>query len=59
MFDSTKYQGQRRRLVKLLMEKGIQDKGVLNAMGCVPRHCFFSQKLLAIFLNTKCFSLLL
>ena len=40
MIDSTKYQGQRRRLVKLLKEKGIQDKGVLNAIGHVPRHCF-------------------
>ena len=40
MIDSTKYQGQRRRLVKLLKEKGIQDKGVLDAMGRVPRHCF-------------------
>ena len=40
MNDKTKYQGQRRRLVELLEEKGIQDKGVLRAMGRVPRHCF-------------------
>ena len=40
MNDKTKYQGQRRRLVELLEKKGIQDKGVLRAMGRVPRHCF-------------------
>jgi protein-L-isoaspartate(D-aspartate) O-methyltransferase len=40
MTDTTKYQGQRKRLVQLLEEKGIQDKGLLAAMGRVPRHCF-------------------
>lgn len=40
MNDSTKHQGQRRQLVKLLKEKGIQDKAVMTAMGTVPRHWF-------------------
>ena len=40
MMDTTKHQGQRRQLVKLLEEKGIQDKGVLTALGNVPRHLF-------------------
>ena len=38
MTDSTKHQGQRRQLVKLLEEKGIQNKEVLTAVGTVPRH---------------------
>jgi protein-L-isoaspartate(D-aspartate) O-methyltransferase len=40
MTDSTKHQGQRRQLVKLLEEKGIQNKEVLTAVGTVPRHWF-------------------
>ena len=40
MTDTTKHQGQRRQLIKLLEKKGIQDKGVLSAMGSVPRHWF-------------------
>ena len=40
MNDTTKHQGQRRQLIKLLEKKGIQDKGVLAAMGSVPRHWF-------------------
>ena len=45
MTDTTKYQGQRRQLVKLLEEKGIRDKGVLAAMGSVPRQCFMDRGL--------------
>lgn len=45
MTDTTKYQGQRRQLVKLLEEKGIGDKGVLAAMGSVPRQCFMDRGL--------------
>ena len=40
MTDTTKHQGQRRQLIKLLEKKGIQDNGVLAAMGSVPRHWF-------------------
>tara|TARA_B100001250_G_scaffold385586_1_gene381436 strand:- start:422 stop:1066 length:645 start_codon:yes stop_codon:yes gene_type:complete len=45
MIDSTKHQGQRRQLVKLLEEKGVYDKGVLNAVGSVPRHLFMDSGL--------------
>ena len=45
MTDTTKYQGQRRQLVKLLEEKGIRDKGVLAAIGSVSRQCFMDRGL--------------
>jgi protein-L-isoaspartate(D-aspartate) O-methyltransferase len=38
--ESTKYQGLRNQLVKLLQTKGIIDKNVLEAIGQVPRHSF-------------------
>ncbi len=47
MIDSTKHQGQRRQLVKLLEEKGIDDAQVLAAMGSVPRHFFMDSGLQA------------
>ena len=40
MTDTSKHQGQRRQLVKLLKKKGIRDERVLNAVGTVPRHIF-------------------
>lgn len=45
MTDTTKHKGQRRQLVKLLEEKGIQDKKVLTAVGDVPRHLFMESGL--------------
>ena len=45
MTDSNKHKGQRRLLVKLLEEKGIKDKQVLNAIGKVPRHLFMESGL--------------
>ncbi len=45
MTDTTKHQGQRRQLVKLLEGKGIQDKRVLTAVGNVPRHLFMDSGL--------------
>ncbi|MCB9185480.1 MAG: protein-L-isoaspartate(D-aspartate) O-methyltransferase [Flavobacteriales bacterium] len=42
MRDSHKQQGNRRKLVKLLEEKGIKDKRVLEAIGKVPRHLFLN-----------------
>ena len=47
MIDSTKHQGQRRQLVQLLEEKGIDDAQVLAAMGSVPRHFFMDSGLQA------------
>jgi len=38
--DTNKHKGLRNQLVKVIEEKGIQDKNVLNAMATVPRHLF-------------------
>lgn len=40
--DSHKQQGNRRKLVKLLEDKGIADQNVLDAIGKVPRHLFLN-----------------
>ncbi len=40
MKDTNKHKGLRNQLVKVIEEKGIQDKNVLNAMATVPRHLF-------------------
>jgi len=38
--DTEKHQGLRNQLVKVLEEKGIHDKKVLEAIGKIPRHLF-------------------
>jgi len=38
--DTTKHNGLRNQLVKIIAEKGITDKNVLTALGNVPRHLF-------------------
>lgn len=38
--DTFLHQGMRKKLVEILIEKGIQDKAVLDAVGRVPRHLF-------------------
>ncbi len=40
MKDTTRHQGKRRQLVQILVDKGIMDKAVLEAIGNVPRHLF-------------------
>jgi protein-L-isoaspartate(D-aspartate) O-methyltransferase len=40
--DTAKHQGLRNQLVKLLQEKGIVDKNVLNAINKIPRHLFLN-----------------
>ena len=40
--DTNKHQGLRNQLVKLLSEKGITDKSVLNAISKIPRHLFLN-----------------
>lgn len=40
MRDTTKHQGLRNRLVNVLIEKGITNNGVLNAIKKIPRHLF-------------------
>lgn len=38
--DLPRHKGQRNKLVKLLIEKGIRDPKVLKAIGKIPRHLF-------------------
>jgi protein-L-isoaspartate(D-aspartate) O-methyltransferase len=45
MKDTPKHQGQRRQLVKLLMDKGIADAQVLAALDAIPRHWYMDQGL--------------
>ena len=40
MKDTHKHKGLRNQLVKIISEKGITDKNVLNAIANVPRHLF-------------------
>lgn len=40
MKDTSKHQGLRNQLVKLLKEKGITDTNVLDAINKIPRHLF-------------------
>jgi protein-L-isoaspartate(D-aspartate) O-methyltransferase len=40
--DTAKHQGLRNQLVSLLKEKGITDKGVLEAIKMIPRHLFLN-----------------
>ncbi len=40
--DTAKHQGLRNKLVTLLEEKGITDKGVLEAINKIPRHLFLN-----------------
>ena len=42
MKDTSKHQGLRNQLAKLLEEKGITDKNVLNAIRKIPRHLFLN-----------------
>ncbi|RYD71330.1 MAG: protein-L-isoaspartate(D-aspartate) O-methyltransferase [Sphingobacteriales bacterium] len=41
--DNYREKGARKRLVEILIKKGIEDKKVLNAIGKVPRHFFFDE----------------
>lgn len=42
MKDTPKHQGLRNQLVSLLMQKGIADKNVLEAIRKIPRHLFLN-----------------
>ena len=42
MKDTSKHQGLRNQLVSLLKEKGIVEKGVLQAIQKIPRHLFLN-----------------
>lgn len=38
--DSLQHQGMRKRLVETIVEKGITNQAVINAIGKIPRHLF-------------------
>ncbi len=40
MKDTPKHRGMRKKLVEILVKKGIQDTRVLNAINTIPRHLF-------------------
>ncbi len=44
--DNFRSQGLRKKLVKILIEKGIKDKTVLDAIGILPRHLFLDDAFL-------------
>ena len=46
MIDSFKHKGLRQKLVDVLVEKGIRDEAVLDAVGKVPRHLFMDSSFL-------------
>ncbi|QNL50354.1 protein-L-isoaspartate(D-aspartate) O-methyltransferase [Olivibacter sp. SDN3] len=41
--DNYREKGARKQLVEILKKRGIEDEGVLKAMGKVPRHFFFDE----------------
>ncbi|MEX0882120.1 MAG: protein-L-isoaspartate(D-aspartate) O-methyltransferase [Cyclobacteriaceae bacterium] len=53
--DNYLHKGQRRDLVKLLREKGIQNEAVLEAINTLPRHFFFDSALLSHAYQDKAF----
>lgn len=53
--DSYRHRGMRRNLVKTIIDKGIQDKAVLDAIGKVPRHYFFDKAFLEHSYQDKAF----
>lgn len=53
--DNYRHRGLRRRLVKTISEKGIEDKNVLEAIGKVPRHFFFDSALIEHAYDDKAF----
>ena len=46
MIDSFKHKGLRQKLVDVLVEKGINNEAVLDAIGKVPRHLFMDSSFL-------------
>lgn len=46
MKDTFKHKGLRQQLVNVLLNKGIKDKTVLNAIGNIPRHLFMDSSFL-------------
>ncbi|MEM0997553.1 MAG: protein-L-isoaspartate(D-aspartate) O-methyltransferase [Bacteroidota bacterium] len=40
MVDTYKHKGMREKLIRILMDKGLEDPAVIEAMRAVPRHAF-------------------
>ena len=55
--DSFRHQGMRKKLLKLLEEKGITDAKVLAAMNAVPRHFFLDLALDKIAYENRAFQI--
>lgn len=55
MKDTSKHQGLRNQLVSLLKEKGITDKGVLDAINKIPRHLFLDSSFVDYAYQDKAF----
>ncbi len=45
LIDNYKHKGQRKKLIEILIKKGIKQESVLEAINSVPRHIFFDQAL--------------
>ena len=43
MKDSYRHKGLRKKLIKTLREKGMEDETVLRAMAAIPRHLFLEK----------------
>ncbi|MFT4771365.1 MAG: protein-L-isoaspartate(D-aspartate) O-methyltransferase [Cryomorphaceae bacterium] len=46
VLDTHKHQGLRRQLVKTLIDKGVNSRAVLDAIGSIPRHVFMDSAFL-------------
>ncbi len=55
LLDTYKHKGMRRKLVKKISEKGINDQKVLDAIDKVPRHFFFENAFLEHAYQDKAF----
>ena len=55
--DTSKHQGLRNQLVKLLQDKGITDLNVLNAIKKIPRHLFIDSSFEAFAYQDKAFQI--
>ncbi len=55
MIDTYRHKGMRKELVKTLMNKGIKDKRVLDAINKIPRHWFIDSSFLEFAYQDKPF----
>jgi len=53
--DSYRHKGLRKQLVNIIIERGITDKAVLNAINIVPRHLFMDSSFLEYAYEDKAF----